>query len=295
MLRQELMKHLLFWQDKKIVKKRILKIRGGPRLDHIKYILFKLIILISDQKILIMYSHEMTIICNKTKIYQHGIYYLVKIETFSIKINYYIFGRSPVSSQCLVALVNHSPQRPKLEKGRQIDQKKHKIKACCLIFVAAKEIVFHSRAIFISITTMASVAAPKAKPYSLSHANFQRLNSSHKFSTKIPFFSDPPSPRLVLVHSNNPNLDSIKMDQTVSGFGSGTESPTDLHASSSPSAAIDFLTLCHRLKVLGELYICMFLSFAVVSLVLFRECIDEFVLFAFFLMVFFTCDHQKRG
>ncbi|KAI3452961.1 hypothetical protein Pfo_009624 [Paulownia fortunei] len=38
------------------------------------------------------------------------------------------------------------------------------------------------------------------------------------------------------------------MDQTVSGFGSGTETSAPSHASSSPSAAIDFLTLCHRLK-----------------------------------------------
>ncbi|KAK6116389.1 hypothetical protein DH2020_049851 [Rehmannia glutinosa] len=38
------------------------------------------------------------------------------------------------------------------------------------------------------------------------------------------------------------------MDQTVSGFGSGSGSSAHSHTPSSPSAAIDFLTLCHRLK-----------------------------------------------
>ncbi|KAL0372558.1 UNVERIFIED_CONTAM: 5'-deoxynucleotidase hdd1 [Sesamum calycinum] len=95
---------------------------------------------------------------------------------------------------------------------------------------------------------MASVAAARANPSSLSHTNFQRLNSSHKFSIKIPFFSDPPTPRIVSLHSNNPSLDSMKMDRAVSGFGSGSGSSAHAHSSSSPASAIDFLTLCHRLK-----------------------------------------------
>ncbi|KAL6566419.1 hypothetical protein OROGR_002034 [Orobanche gracilis] len=96
---------------------------------------------------------------------------------------------------------------------------------------------------------MASAAAtPKANPYSLSHTNLLRLNSSSIFRVKITLFSDPRSPRLIAVQSQNPDLDSIKMDQTVSGFGSGSGSSDQFRASSSSSAVIDFLTLCHRLK-----------------------------------------------
>ncbi|KAL6577721.1 hypothetical protein OROMI_010049 [Orobanche minor] len=95
---------------------------------------------------------------------------------------------------------------------------------------------------------MASAATPKANPYSLSHTNLLRLNASSIFSVKITLFSDPRIPRLVVVQSQNPDLDSIKMDQTVSGFGSGSGSSDHFRASSSSSAVIDFLTLCHRLK-----------------------------------------------
>ncbi|KAK6133794.1 hypothetical protein DH2020_032505 [Rehmannia glutinosa] len=95
---------------------------------------------------------------------------------------------------------------------------------------------------------MASPAAPKANPYSISQTNSQRLNFSQIFSINFPLFSDPRSTRLVSVHCHNPNLDSVKMDQTVSGFGSGSGSSAHSHTPSPPSAAIDFLTLCHRLK-----------------------------------------------
>ncbi|KAH6805431.1 Metal-dependent phosphohydrolase [Perilla frutescens var. hirtella] len=95
---------------------------------------------------------------------------------------------------------------------------------------------------------MASAAAAKANPFPLINTNSRKIGFSHKFSIKFPFYSDPPSPRLLAVHSNNPNLDSIKMDQNVSGFVSGPGNPKSSHASPSPSAAIDFLTLCHRLK-----------------------------------------------
>lgn len=101
---------------------------------------------------------------------------------------------------------------------------------------------------------MASVVAPKANPLSPSHANIGRLNFSQKLSLRIPFCSCPTSPRLVSIQSHNPNLDSIKMDQTVSGFGSGAEGMAHSDASPSPSTAIDFLTLCHRLKVCGNIY-----------------------------------------
>ncbi|CAI9785331.1 unnamed protein product [Fraxinus pennsylvanica] len=99
---------------------------------------------------------------------------------------------------------------------------------------------------------MASVAG-KANPYFLaapsSHSHFYPSpNFTHKNLIKIPLSSDPPSPRLISVRSNNPNLDSIKMDQTASGLGSGPGNQIHSNASSSPSASIDFLTLCHRLK-----------------------------------------------
>ncbi|KAL8549332.1 hypothetical protein ACS0TY_008251 [Phlomoides rotata] len=91
---------------------------------------------------------------------------------------------------------------------------------------------------------MASIAAPKANPCFLSHNNLQRLKISHNRAIKVPFFSEQQSRRLVSVCSNKPELGSIKTDQTIPGFGSGTGGPPI----SSPSAAIDFLTLCHRLK-----------------------------------------------
>ncbi|CAA0822446.1 Unknown protein [Striga hermonthica] len=94
---------------------------------------------------------------------------------------------------------------------------------------------------------MASTAAPN--PCSLSRTNVsQRSNFSSTFSFKVPYFSDPRSPKLVSVQSHNPNLDSFKMEQTASGYGSGPDDSARLHASPSASAAIDFLTLCHRLK-----------------------------------------------
>ncbi|KAL0327067.1 UNVERIFIED_CONTAM: 5'-deoxynucleotidase hdd1 [Sesamum angustifolium] len=40
----------------------------------------------------------------------------------------------------------------------------------------------------------------------------------------------------------------MKMDRAVSGFGSGSGCSAHGHSSSSPASAIDFLTLCHRLK-----------------------------------------------
>lgn len=101
----------------------------------------------------------------------------------------------------------------------------------------------------LTTATMASAAAAKANPYSLTNTNPHKIGFSHKFSIKIPFFPDSSSPRLVAVHSNNPNLDSIEMDKAVSGLGSGPGNPESSHASPSPSSAIDFLTLCHRLKV----------------------------------------------
>lgn len=111
----------------------------------------------------------------------------------------------------------------------------------------------------IFITVMASIAPPKANPCFLSRNNLQRLKITQNRAIKIPFFSELSSRRLVSVCSNNPDLGSTKMDQTVSGFGSGTRGPPILNASSSPSTAIDFLTLCHRLKVCGDLHICIFL------------------------------------
>ncbi|KAG8382968.1 hypothetical protein BUALT_Bualt05G0135100 [Buddleja alternifolia] len=117
---------------------------------------------------------------------------------------------------------------------------------------------------------MASVAASKLNPYSPSRYHvspIQSLNFSHKFTIKIPFLSDPQNTRLFSVHSHNPNLDSIEMDQNVPGFGSGTQDPTHLHEPGSPSAAIDFLTLCHSLKVCVHVYnLVVVVLFAVMSI-----------------------------
>ncbi|XP_073131521.1 5'-deoxynucleotidase hdd1-like [Henckelia pumila] len=96
-----------------------------------------------------------------------------------------------------------------------------------------------------------SSATLKANLYSPSLQQFFPLRNSNfscNFPIKIQFFSDPSSLRLVSVHSHNPQLDSIKMDHTASGSGSGSERDTHLHEVASPSSAIDFLTLCHRLK-----------------------------------------------
>ncbi|XP_051144512.1 uncharacterized protein LOC127260690 isoform X2 [Andrographis paniculata] len=95
---------------------------------------------------------------------------------------------------------------------------------------------------------MVSIAAAKANPYSYSRNQFQRLKFSQSLSVRIPFFSEFSSPRLVSVNAHNPNLDSNKTDQSVSEFGSGTGSVAHSQACTSPSAVIDFLTLCHRLK-----------------------------------------------
>ncbi|KZV29345.1 hypothetical protein F511_18496 [Dorcoceras hygrometricum] len=94
-------------------------------------------------------------------------------------------------------------------------------------------------------------ATPKAISYPPSQSQIfplQNLNFSRMFPIKIQFLSDPSSLRLVSVHSHNPQLDSVKMDHTASGSGSGSEIDSHLHEVGLPSSAIDFLTLCHRLK-----------------------------------------------
>lgn len=140
---------------------------------------------------------------------------------------------------------------------------------------------------------MASAAAPKANLYSLVNTSSQKIGFSHKVSVKFPFYSDSSTSRLVTVLSNNPNLDSIKIDQTVSGFGSGPGSPESSHASPSPSAAIDFLTLCHSLKVCRSFLRLHVLAICTDDSVL---CFCEyFILLSLFCYGFLICDYWKKG
>ncbi|KAL7240548.1 hypothetical protein ACSBR2_006244 [Camellia fascicularis] len=63
----------------------------------------------------------------------------------------------------------------------------------------------------------------------------------HRTSLNLAFFNnDPPSPRLVSVRAQNPS--------SQSGSGPKMASHLDGTEASSSSSAIDFLTLCHRLK-----------------------------------------------
>ncbi|CAK9157330.1 unnamed protein product [Ilex paraguariensis] len=95
-----------------------------------------------------------------------------------------------------------------------------------------------------------------ANPYSLSSSPAHpspSLNRSlfprfHRPLLKLHFFNEPQSPRLVAVRSQNSNSESPVSN--VDGFGSGSKRSAyfDDSEASSSSSAIDFLTLCHRLK-----------------------------------------------
>lgn len=71
-----------------------------------------------------------------------------------------------------------------------------------------------------------------------------------RISVKIPFFHGPLRSRLVSLCCHNPSPDSFIVDQTVPASRNPTHLPDDCPqaSASSPSSAIDFLTLCHRLK-----------------------------------------------
>ncbi|XP_019176408.1 PREDICTED: HD domain-containing protein 2 isoform X2 [Ipomoea nil] len=100
-----------------------------------------------------------------------------------------------------------------------------------------------------------SLSPPSHSPYALTHC-------SNPISRKqVSFFFNSRSrnarrgPRPVSLRSQMPDSDSVKADPNGAGFGSGSGSPASLSqdcsaagASSSPSNAIDFLTLCHSLK-----------------------------------------------
>ncbi|GFZ18392.1 hypothetical protein Acr_27g0001310 [Actinidia rufa] len=71
----------------------------------------------------------------------------------------------------------------------------------------------------------------------------------HRFgrpSLNLAFFSEPPSPRLVSVRAG------------VDGFESGSGPKMETHSNgveaSSSSSAIDFLTLCHHLRVFVSIW-----------------------------------------
>lgn len=96
---------------------------------------------------------------------------------------------------------------------------------------------------------MAAVATSPSPYSSLRPNSSSRVPNFHRISVKIPFCNARWGKTLVCVGCHNPNLDSVVT-------GSGSKSPTHLPddhdgqaSASSHSAAIDFLTLCHRLKV----------------------------------------------
>lgn len=96
--------------------------------------------------------------------------------------------------------------------------------------------------------------AVKGSPFSASLSGSCYLMSPrfNPISVKIPFFDGPLRSRFVSVCCHNPNSDSFIVDQTVHGSKNPAHLADDhpQASASSPSSAIDFLTLCHRLKVI---------------------------------------------
>ncbi|KAL7001301.1 hypothetical protein U1Q18_002452, partial [Sarracenia purpurea var. burkii] len=77
---------------------------------------------------------------------------------------------------------------------------------------------------------------------------------SQRTSLNLAFFNEPPRPRLVSVRAQNFGSDAgnfsavSSVDGLESGSGPKTATHSDGAEASSSSSAIDFLTLCHRLK-----------------------------------------------
>ncbi|KAI8539258.1 hypothetical protein RHMOL_Rhmol09G0167900 [Rhododendron molle] len=71
---------------------------------------------------------------------------------------------------------------------------------------------------------------------------------SHQPSPNLPFTNDPPSPRLVSVRGQGGSERAFSVDGFESGSGPKSVAHSDCTEASSSSSAIDFLTLCHRLK-----------------------------------------------
>ncbi|KAG5532592.1 hypothetical protein RHGRI_027026 [Rhododendron griersonianum] len=71
---------------------------------------------------------------------------------------------------------------------------------------------------------------------------------SHQPSPNLPFTNDPPSPRLVSVRAQGGSERAFSVDGFESGSGPKSVAHSDCTEASSSSSAIDFLTLCHRLK-----------------------------------------------
>ncbi|CAL5338708.1 unnamed protein product [Camellia sinensis] len=99
--------------------------------------------------------------------------------------------------------------------------------------------------ISLSLSLLSTMAANPSSLSSSPHCSLP-LNRSisprfHRTSLNLAFFNnDPPSPRLVSVRAQNPSSES--------GSGPKMASHLDGTEASSSSSAIDFLTLCHRLK-----------------------------------------------
>ncbi|CAL5399503.1 unnamed protein product [Camellia sinensis] len=105
---------------------------------------------------------------------------------------------------------------------------------------------FKSKTVFnLSLSLLSTMAANPSSLSSSPHCSLP-LNRSisprfHRTSLNLAFFNnDPPSPRLVSVRAQNHSSES--------GSGPKMASHLDGTEASSSSSAIDFLTLCHRLK-----------------------------------------------
>ncbi|KAH0646244.1 hypothetical protein KY284_034128 [Solanum tuberosum] len=99
--------------------------------------------------------------------------------------------------------------------------------------------------------------AAKANPNSLFLSSSSSTHYSsfpfHQISLKkVSFLVDFQGRKLVFACSKKPIPGSVNLDPSISNSGSGSSKNDSDGASSSPSNAIDFLTLCHSLKFCVE-------------------------------------------
>nr|XP_009609686.1 HD domain-containing protein 2 [Nicotiana tomentosiformis]XP_016515884.1 PREDICTED: HD domain-containing protein 2-like [Nicotiana tabacum] len=101
------------------------------------------------------------------------------------------------------------------------------------------------------------MAAAKANPNSLflssSSTPYSSFPPLHRISlNKLPFLPRSQCSNLISACSKKPISGSVNLDPSITSFGSGSTKVDSLdesaEVSSSPSNAIDFLTLCHSLK-----------------------------------------------
>ncbi|XP_004238984.1 uncharacterized protein [Solanum lycopersicum] len=96
---------------------------------------------------------------------------------------------------------------------------------------------------------MAAKANPNSPFLSSSSSTHYSSFPFHQVSKKkVSFLVDFQCRKLVFACSEKPIPDSVNLDPSISNSGSGSSKNDSDGASSSPSNAIDFLTLCHSLK-----------------------------------------------